>query len=494
MGSARLAFKILQLPILRLRGGQTIAIAQEFAFKWGTLVFRKVLIANRGEIAARIIRACRAVGAQSVAVYSSADADSPHLKLADETICIGPGPSSDSYLNQNAILQAALQMECQAIHPGFGFLSENARFTQRCKQQGLTFIGPNAAHISLMGDKAKARETMKAHGVPLLPGSEGLLASIKDAQALADDMGYPVLLKATAGGGGKGMRICRNKKDLSKLYKEAAREAEKAFGNARLYMEKYIEGGRHIEFQILADNYGHVIHLGERECSIQRNHQKLLEEAPSLNLSEKQRNEMGQTIVFALQEIGYINAGTMEFLMDSQGKLYFMEMNTRIQVEHPVTEMVTGVDLVAWQLRIAAGQKLTLQQQDIEIKGHAIECRINAEDPNADFKPKPGVIQAYHSPENGQTPHLRFDTHIEQGYKIPPYYDSMIGKLIAHGDNRADAIARMQQALAQTQVQGVPTTIDLHQRILRHADFIAGKYTCQFLSEHLKELLSAQDT
>ncbi|MBL92511.1 MAG: acetyl-CoA carboxylase biotin carboxylase subunit [Myxococcales bacterium] len=456
-------------------------------------MFRKVLIANRGEIAARIIRACKAVGAQAVAIYSSADANSPHLKLADESICIGPGPSSDSYLNQEAILQAALQTECQAIHPGFGFLSENARFTQRCKQQGLTFIGPEASHISLMGDKARARETMKAHGVPVLPGSEGLLGSVEDAQTLANEMGYPILLKATAGGGGKGMRICRSADELPALYQDAAREAEKAFGNADLYMEKYIEGGRHIEFQILADHYGQVIHLGERECSIQRNHQKLLEEAPSTNLSPQQRNELGETIVNALREIGYINAGTMEFLMDGDGKLYFMEMNTRIQVEHPVTEMVTGVDLVAWQLRIAAGQALSLKQEDIEIKGHAIECRINAEDPNANFQPQPGLIETYQTPIKNDADGLRFDTHIEEGYKIPPYYDSMIGKMITHGDDRNEAIERMKEALSNTKVIGVPTTINLHQQILRHTDFLTGKYTCQFLGDHLKELTTAPD-
>lgn len=454
-------------------------------------MFRKILVANRGEIAARIIRACRAVGAKSVAVHSTADAQSPHLKMADESICIGPGPSAQSYLNQDAILQAALQTECQAIHPGFGFLSENALFTQRCKQQGLTFIGPSATHIRLMGDKAKARETMDALGVPVLPGSDGLLESVEHAQTLANGMGFPVLLKATAGGGGKGMRVCRSSEELEQRYKEATLEAEKAFGNGALYMEKYIEGGRHIEFQILADRYGHVIHLGERECSIQRNHQKLLEEAPSANLSAEQRVELGDTIVQALKQFGYENAGTMEFLMDRDGKLYFMEMNTRIQVEHPVTEMITGIDLVAWQLRIAAGQKLTVHQKDVELNGHAIECRINAEDPNADFKPSPGTIETYRSPAPQETPHLRFDTHIEEGYKIPPYYDSMIGKLITHGQNRADAIERMLKALSATQVQGVPTTIDLHQRILRHTNFVAGDYTCQFLGDHLQDLISA---
>ena len=456
-------------------------------------MFRKILVANRGEIAARIIRACHAVGAKAVAIYSQADAESPHLKLADETICIGPGPSSLSYLNQDAILQAALQTDCQAIHPGFGFLSEHARFAQRCRQQRLTFIGPLPEHIRLMGDKAQARETMKNHGVPVLPGSDGLLESTDQAQELADAMGYPVLLKATAGGGGKGMRICRAKDELQKMYHEAAMEAEKAFGNGHLYLEKFIEGGRHIEFQILADSYNHVIHFGERECSIQRNHQKLLEEAPSSHISDELRTSLGNTIVNALQKIGYLNAGTMEFLMDNEGNLYFMEMNTRIQVEHPVTEMITGTDLVAWQLRIAAGQRLNIAQQDVQIRGHAIECRINAEDPQKDFKPAPGTIVKYQSPQNSDPQDLRFDTHIAEGYRIPPYYDSMIGKLIVHGTTRQAAIERMLHALEQTQVEGVPTTIKLHQSILNHADFISGQYDCQFLSDHMKQLLTEQE-
>lgn len=456
-------------------------------------MFRKILVANRGEIAARIIHACHAVGAKAVAIYSEADAHSPHLQLADESICIGPGPSSLSYLNQDAILQAALQTDCQAIHPGFGFLSEHARFAQRCRQQRLTFIGPNPEHIRLMGDKAQARETMKKHGVPVLPGSEGLLDSTEQAQELADAMGYPVLLKATAGGGGKGMRICRAKEELINMYHEASMEAEKAFGNGHLYMEKFIEGGRHIEFQILADSYNQVIHFGERECSIQRNHQKLLEEAPSSHISEEQRETLGSTIVNALQKIGYLNAGTMEFLMDNEGNLYFMEMNTRIQVEHPVTEMITGIDLVAWQLRIAAGQRLDIAQQDVKIQGHAIECRINAEDPQEGFKPAPGKIVKYRPPQSKDEKSLRFDTHIAEGYRIPPYYDSMIGKLIVHGPTRQVAIERMLHALQHTQVEGVPTTIQLHQNILSHADFISGQYDCQFLSDHMQQLLTQPD-
>lgn len=455
-------------------------------------MFRKVLIANRGEIALRIVRACHAVGARAVAVYSEADASSPHLEEADEAVCIGPGPAGQSYLDPDALLEAALSRDCQAIHPGFGFLSENARFVQRCAQQKLAFVGPRAATIRAMGDKATARETMRAAGLPVMPGSRALLRSVEEARTLADEIGYPVLLKATAGGGGKGMRRCDGPAELDAAFRDAAREAQQAFGDAGLYLEKFIVGGRHIEFQVLADHWGEVIHLGERECSVQRNHQKLLEEAPGTHLEPGLREALGERIRQAVRAIGYRNAGTIEFLMDADGALYFMEMNTRIQVEHPVTEMVTGVDLVAWQLRIAAGQRLTLRQEDIVWTGHAIECRINAEDPAADFRPSPGVVKVFRPPATDDR--VRLDSHVREGYRIPTYYDSMIGKLIVHGHDRGDAIARMRDALAQFRIEGVPTTIALHRAILEHPAFVAGGYDTGFLTKHPEVLTSAGAT
>lgn len=457
-------------------------------------MFRKVLVANRGEIALRIIRACHAVGAKAVAVYSEADADSPHLREADETICIGGGPPASSYLKQDALLEAALITGCQAIHPGFGFLSENARFAVRCEDQKLTFIGPSSRAMRLMGDKATARRTMRAAGLPVLPGSKDILTSLEEARERAAEIGYPVLLKATAGGGGRGMRRVDSPVALSQGWDEATREAAGAFGDAGLYLEKFIVGGRHIEFQILADRYGNVVHLGERECSVQRNHQKLLEEAPASRFDPEVRAALGEKIRHAVREIGYVNAGTIEFLMDAQGDLYFMEMNTRIQVEHPVTEMITGVDLVAWQLRIAAGERLTLQQEDIQFRGHAIEVRINAEDPAADFRPSPGTLETFVVPELGDT--LRLDTHVEAGYRIPPFYDSMIGKLIAWGEDRSAAIANLQRALADFKIGPVATTIPLHQRILEEAAFVEGQYDCAFLPTHpqiLTDLRNAKE-
>lgn len=445
-------------------------------------MFRKVLVANRGEIALRIIRACHAVGAKAVAVYSEADADSPHLREADETICIGGGPPASSYLLQEALLEAALITECQAIHPGFGFLSENARFAVRCEDQKLTFIGPSSRSMRLMGDKATARRTMRAAGLPVLPGSKDILASVEEARERADEVGYPVLLKATSGGGGRGMRRVDAPEGLAQAWDEATREAAGAFGDAGLYLEKFIVGGRHIEFQILADRYRNVVHLGERECSVQRNHQKLLEEAPASRFDPQTRAELGERIRRAVREIGYVNAGTIEFLMDAHGDLYFMEMNTRIQVEHPVTEMITGVDLVAWQLRIAAGERLTLQQEDIEFRGHAIEVRINAEDPAADFRPSPGALETFVPPQLSE--HVRLDTHVEQGYRIPPFYDSMIAKLIVLGTDRKDAIEKMKTALSQFQIGPIATTIPLHQRILEEAAFAEGNYDCAFLPSH----------
>ncbi len=447
----------------------------------GADVFRRVLVANRGEIAARIIRACHAVGAQAVAVYSDADRDSPHLEEADDTVCIGPGPAADSYLNQDALLEAANIKDCQALHPGFGFLSENARFVRRCAQHGIAFVGPSAASIAAMGDKSSARETMRDVGIPVMPGSDDIVADVETAHRLAEEIGYPVLLKATAGGGGRGMRRVDAPEGVEKAFNDARREAEKAFGNGDLYMEKYIVGGRHIEFQILADRYGRVIHLGERECSIQRNHQKLLEEAPASRFDADLRHSLGEKIRHAVAAIGYENAGTMEFLMDASGAIYFMEMNTRIQVEHPVTEVVTGVDLVAWQLRIAAGERLSLRQEDITWTGHAIECRINAEDPAQDFRPAPGTISVFDTPA---TDALRVETHLREGYRIPAFYDSMIAKLIVHGSTRADAIEKLQSVLSQTRIEGVPTTLGLHSAIANAPAFVEGNYDCQFIPQH----------
>lgn len=446
-------------------------------------MFRRVLVANRGEIASRIIRACHAVGAEAVAVYSEADAESPHLDEADERICIGPAPAGASYLNQDAILEAAQITGCQALHPGFGFLSENALFATRCEQQKLTFIGPSPRVIRAMGDKATARRTMQAAGVPVLPGSEDILDSPEQAAALAAEIGYPVLLKATAGGGGRGMRRCDDEAELHKAFAEASAEASAAFGDGSLYLEKFIVGGRHIEFQVLADTWGNVIHLGERECSIQRNHQKLLEEAPALGMTDQLRSEVGEAIRRAMIDIGYVGAGTVEFLMDQSGELTFLEMNTRLQVEHPVTELVTGIDIVAWQLKIAAGQRLTIKQDDVRLNGHAIEIRINAEDPSQGFRPMPGVLKRLEWPENSHNGPVRIESHVVEGYRIPSNYDSMIGKLIVHGSDRADAIAKLHAALTTLKIEGVPTTLRLHQAIVADELFTAGGYNCQFLIE-----------
>lgn len=445
-------------------------------------MFRKVLVANRGEIALRIIRACHAVGAKAVAVYSEADADSPHLAEADETICIGGGPPSSSYLVQDALLEAATITGCQAIHPGFGFLSENARFAVRCEDHKLTFIGPSSRVMRLMGDKATARRTMRDAGLPVLPGSKDILTSLDEARERSEAVGFPVLLKATAGGGGRGMRRVDSIDQLENAWNEATREAQGAFGDGSLYLEKFIVGGRHIEFQVLADKYGNVIHLGERECSVQRNNQKLIEEAPATRFDAKKREEIGERIRVAMKEIGYVNAGTIEFLMDANGDLYFMEMNTRIQVEHPVTEMITGIDLVAWQLRIAAGERLTIRQEDVRWNGHAVECRINAEDPAQNFRPSPGALETFVPPALGDN--LRLDSHVNEGYKIPPFYDSMIGKLIAWGPDRASAIATLQKGLSEFQIGPVATTIPLHQRILSEPAFAEGNYDCSFLPTH----------
>jgi acetyl-CoA carboxylase biotin carboxylase subunit len=444
-------------------------------------MFRKILIANRGEIAQRVIRACHKVGAEAIAVYSEGDKDGSWLDEADETICIGPAPASKSYLSVEAILEAARATDAQAIHPGYGFLSENARFAQRCEDFGLAFVGPKPSSIRAMGDKSRARDEMEAAGLPVMPGSDALLESIEEAKELAGEIGYPVLLKATSGGGGKGMRRVNAPDELADAFRDASREAEKAFNDGRLYMEKFIVGGRHIEFQILADHWGNVVHLGERECSVQRNHQKLIEEAPASRFPASIRRELGERIRTAVKELGYRNAGTIEFLMDADDNLYFMEMNTRIQVEHPVTECITGIDLVEWQLRIAAGEKLPFQQEDITFDGHSIECRINAEDPAENFRPAPGTLTTFNKPKGEG---VRIDSHIEAGAAIPPFYDSMIGKLIVHGSDRDDAVERMKNAIDAFEVEGVPTTLPLHRRILESEGFATGNYDCNYLADH----------
>ncbi|HEX7157571.1 MAG TPA: acetyl-CoA carboxylase biotin carboxylase subunit, partial [Edaphobacter sp.] len=425
-------------------------------------MFRKVLIANRGEIALRVISACKELGIRTVAVYSEADRNSLHVKFADEAICIGPPRSADSYLNVPAVISAAEIADVDAIHPGYGLLSENANFAEVCRASNIKFIGPQPEVTRLMGEKSTARQTMKKAKVPILPGSDGIIANEGEALEWAKDVGYPVILKAVAGGGGRGMRIVRTPDELPGLYNQASTEAANAFGNGDLYMEKFIERPRHIEFQVLADEHGNVLRLGERECSIQRRHQKLIEEAPSLQVTPKLREELGKTIRKSLENIGYWNAGTIEFLMDEDGKIYFIEMNTRIQVEHCVTEMVTGIDLVKAQLKIAAGEKLSsIVPGPIEIRGHAIECRINAEHPEK-FTPSAGKITAFNVPGgNG----VRVDTAQYAEGVVPPYYDSMIAKLICHGKDREEAMNRMQRALSQFVIQGIHTTIPLHQRI-----------------------------
>ncbi|MDA0713341.1 MAG: acetyl-CoA carboxylase biotin carboxylase subunit [bacterium] len=448
-------------------------------------MFKKILVANRGEIARRIIKACHDLNIAAVAVYSEADVDAGYLKEADEIVCIGPGPASESYLSQSALLKVAEQTECEALHPGYGFLAENALFATRCEQQKLTFIGPKPEHIRLMGDKAQARTTMQKVGLPVMPGSLSILNDVTSASKMASEIGYPVLLKATAGGGGKGMRLVSGPSEMLEKFNEASLESEKAFGNAGLYMEKFISPARHIEFQVLADNYGKVIYFPERECSIQRNHQKLLEESPAFGIKALYRKVMGEKIAEALGIIGYQGAGTIEFLLDNHDKLYFMEMNTRIQVEHPVTEMVTGVDLVKWQIAIAAGAHLTLEQNKIILSGHAIECRLNAEDPDNNFLPDPGQISKCQFAAKDLEAQVRVDTHIETGYVIPPYYDSMLAKVIVHAKDRKSAVKQMQKVLDETIVDGVKTTLPLQKQILANKEFKQGAYNCDFLNEVL---------
>lgn len=445
-------------------------------------MFKKILIANRGEIAVRVIRACRELGIATVAVYSEADRDSLHVKMADEAYCIGPAPSSKSYLNKANIIAAAEVSGADAIHPGYGFLAENANFAQICRDCGITFIGPPPEAIEKMGDKAVARETMIKAGVPVVPGTEGAVEDIDEARRIAEEIGYPVMIKAAAGGGGKGMRIAHNSHDLEKALQTARAEAEAAFGNPAVYLEKYVEEPRHIEFQILADHYGNIIYLGERDCSLQRRNQKLVEEAPSTALTPELRRKMGEMAVRAAQAVGYTNAGTVEFLLDKHNNFYFIEMNTRIQVEHPVTEMVTGIDLVKEQIRIAAGEPLAWRQEDITINGWSIECRINAEDPARNFMPCPGKIEIYHPPGG---PGVRVDSAAYQGYVIPPYYDSMVGKLIVWGRNRDEAIARMERALREFVIEGVKTTIPFHLRIMENAFFRRGEVYTNFIQRRM---------
>jgi acetyl-CoA carboxylase biotin carboxylase subunit len=446
-------------------------------------MFRRMLIANRGEIALRIIRACEGLGIETVAVYSTADRGAPWLTRAGRVVCIGPPPAEESYLNQAAILQAAEQTECQALHPGYGFLAENAVFAARCAQQGITFVGPGPGAILRMGDKVEARRAMAAAGLPVIPGSEGIVGSVDDALAQVAEIGYPVLLKAAAGGGGRGMRRCENAQDLRRAFPEAALEAEKAFGDPRLYLERFIAGGRHVEFQVLCDAFGNAVHLGERECSVQRNHQKLLEESPSPALDAATRRSTGDRAARAVASIGYRSAGTVEFLRAPDGSLSFLEMNTRIQVEHPVTEMATGVDLVVEQIRIAALQPLRLRQEDVQPRGHSMEFRINAEAPEANFRPDPGTITAFTPPSLSRNGiRVRWDSAIESGYRIPPHYDSLVGKLIVHGPDRPATLQAAQEALATLRIDGVRTTIPLHRRILEDPDFRRGEYDLGFVA------------
>ncbi|MDR5586814.1 acetyl-CoA carboxylase biotin carboxylase subunit [Clostridium aquiflavi] len=445
-------------------------------------MFKKVLIANRGEIAVRIIRACREMGILTVAVYSEIDKEALHTQLADEAICIGPAIAKDSYLNIVNILSACVLSGADAIHPGFGFLSENAKFAKMCKECNIKFIGPDYESIELMGDKARAREIMKKANVPVVPGYEGEIENETHALGIAKKIGYPIMIKAAAGGGGKGIRIARSDEEFLKGYKTAKSESKACFGDDRLYIEKFIERPRHIEFQILADEYGNVVHLGERECSLQRKNQKVLEEAPSNILNEEIRNTMGEIAKKAAKAVNYKNAGTIEFLFDKDNNFYFMEMNTRIQVEHPITEMITGVDLVKEQLKIASGEKLLLKQEDIKISGHAIECRINAEDPENDFRPCPGEVSELCVP-GGMG--VRVDSAIYCGYNIPYFYDSMIAKLITFGKTREEAIVKMKRALGEFAVGGVKTNIDFQFSILEMQEFLDGNYDTSFLSEKM---------
>jgi acetyl-CoA carboxylase biotin carboxylase subunit len=444
-------------------------------------MFKKILIANRGEIALRVIYACRELGIKTVAVYSEADENSLHVRFADEDVCIGPAKSADSYLNVPAIISAAEITGADAIHPGYGFLSESAYLAEVCGACHIRFIGPDPSVIKLLGDKARARKAMKKAGLPMLPGSDGPVDGEETALKVAKSIGYPVIIKAVAGGGGRGMRVVRNPNELGTALRTAQREAEAAFGNGDVYIEKYLDNPRHIEFQIIGDHHGNVVHLGERECSIQRRHQKLLEESPSPVLSEKVRRKMGSLVVDAARAVQYTNAGTFEFLLDDEGKFYYMETNTRLQVEHPVTEMVTGIDIVKEQIRIAAGLRLGFKQSDVTFTGHSIECRVNAEDPDT-FAPSPGVIRTFNLPGG---PGVRVDSFAHAECTVSPYYDSMIAKIIVHGRDRREAIARMRRTLEMTVIEGIKTSVPLHLKILNDPDFQAGRMSTAFMERFM---------
>ncbi len=446
-------------------------------------MFRKILIANRGEIAVRIIRACRELGIRCTTVYSTADRDSLHAQIADEAVCIGPPATKDSYLNMNAIIQAAINSGAEAIHPGFGFLSENAEFAKLCEKNGIVFIGPSYKSIEILGDKAAAKETMSAAGVPVIPGSKGAVKSIDEAKKIAEECGYPVLVKASAGGGGRGIRRVDSPDDLESQIIAAQQEAKNFFGDDNVYIEKFLVNPHHVEIQIMADKMGNYIYLGERDCSMQRRNQKILEECPSPIISPELRQKMGEAAVTAAKECGYYNAGTIEFLVDENRDFYFMEMNTRIQVEHPITEEVTGFDIVKAQIETAADMPLDVTQKDIEIRGHAIECRINAENPNLDFRPSPGTINALYTPGG---PGIRIDSAVYQGYTITPYYDSMISKLIVHASDRNEAINKMKWALSEFIVSGVDTNIDFQLEIIKRPEFISGNYDNGFLTRYME--------
>ncbi|MFL2771624.1 MAG: acetyl-CoA carboxylase biotin carboxylase subunit [Rhodospirillaceae bacterium] len=439
-------------------------------------MFEKILIANRGEIALRILRACKEMGIKTVAVHSTADAEAMHVRLADESVCIGPPPSTESYLNKAAIISAATVTNAEAIHPGYGFLSENADFAEMIEEHGITFIGPTPEHIRVMGDKVAAKTAAVKSGIPVVPGSNGLLESAEDARRVGREVGYPILIKASAGGGGRGMKVAVSETNVAEAYKLATMEAAAAFGNGDVYAEKYLANPRHIEVQILADHHGNVIHLGERDCSLQRNHQKVLEECPSPALNASERISIGKTVCNAIRKLGYRNAGTIEFLYE-KGDFYFIEMNTRLQVEHPVTEMVTGIDLVREQIRIANGAELDLSQESISFSGHAIECRINAEDP-VTFTPSPGRVNEYHMPGGLG---VRVDSGLFADASIPPYYDSMIAKLIVHGKSRNECLMRVRRALSEYVIEGVKTTIPLHEKIVNASEFVDGNYDIRWL-------------
>lgn len=442
-------------------------------------MIKKILIANRGEIAVRIIRACREMGIETVAVYSEADREALHTKLADEAVCIGPAPSSESYLSMDRIISATIVTGADAIHPGFGFLSENSKFAELCEQCNITFIGPGSEVIARLGNKQEARNTMAAAGVPVIPGTTEPIYDVQSGQKAAAEIGYPVIVKAALGGGGKGMRVAETPEEFESSFLTAQKETQMAFGDNTMYIEHFVQRPRHIEFQILADSYGNVIHLGERDCSIQRNHQKMIEESPSAALDNGLRRKMGEAAVRAAKAAGYVNAGTIEFLLEKNNNFYFMEMNTRIQVEHPVTEWVTGIDLVKEQIRIAAGRKLSYSQEDVKLTGHSIECRINAENPTKGFRPSPGTVKDMYLP-GGKG--IRIDSAIYSGYTIPPYYDSMVAKLIVWAKNRKEAIAKMRSALGEVIIEGIDTNVDYQYDILNHPDYIAGDIDIEFIA------------